>query len=153
MKKIFVILVALIGFGISANAQTYTNNKLFGNEKLGIYHTVKDGQDVVFTKHFLSFDNLTNNNLRVTYKATCNLWVIKGTTTTTPEKFTYTRTIYVKPKDRTIDMFLDSDSDRRPLWNYVQRNNGRFDENVRIVLVDFELINYGVENKNYETTY
>lgn len=148
MKKIILVLFAIIGFCCNVSAQNYSNVELFQNEKLGIFHTVKNGNDALPGEHYVSFDNYTNNNLRVTYKVNVRVIVIK---TRSYKDFTYTETVYIKPKGSAIDLFWNN----RDVYNYLQSNSGSqwFTDTCRLLFNNFELVNYGVEQKNYETSY
>ena len=150
MKRVLMALVAFMGICLGATAQNFTYKEFFKNEKLGIFHAVMDRLDPFLYKHSISFNNYTNNNIRVTYKAHVRAWVVQGNSSSTPKDFTYTSTIYIQPNNSVNDCFDDNNSVR----DYLRRNGGYSKiDNARVLLVDFELINYGVENKNYETTY
>lgn len=147
MKRILFITFMAICASIATIAQGYSNQELFRNEKLGIYHTVKTG-DLVPGGHYISFNNYTNNNLRVTYKAKVR---VVDKTSRTYRDFTYTKTIYAKPKGSFLDFLYDTNE----VMNHIVSisKDPYFENFCHLMLMDFELINFGIENKNYETTY
>lgn len=86
--------------------------------------------------------------MRVTYKATVRVIVVRNSSY---KDFTYTNTQYIKPKSCKLDHFWDNQS----VMNYIQNVsvNQWYGDACRLLFSDFELVNYGVEQKNYETTY
>lgn len=147
MKRILFITFMAICASFAIIAQNYRYQELFRNEKLGIFHTVKTG-DLVPGGHYLLIDNYTNNNLRVTYKAKVR---VVNKVSRTYRDFTYTKTVYAKPKDSFLDHFYDTTE----VMNHIISisKDAYFENYCNLMLMDFELINFGVENKNYETTY
>ena len=145
MKHLLICFLVLC-VGITNHAYG-ENHELFKNDKVGIFHWIKSG-DLVPSGHFLIFDNYTNNNLRVTYKVTVRV-VVKASRTY--QDITYTATAYIKPRDR----YLDSMWGQQDVWTFIENHSADmyFEKNFHLMLRDFELINYGIEKKNYETAY
>ena len=78
MKKLFVMLVALIGFGISANAQVSfrTTQKLCDDKGYAI-EFYRDGTCVYYNsdnKRFEGTYTLTNNNKEIVIKVGCGTY-------------------------------------------------------------------------------
>lgn len=146
MKKLLLILSLIFIVCINTHAQQYKNIEKFRNEKLGIFHTIKSG-DLVPFGHFLSFDNYTNNNIRVTYKVTVRVILKKKSTF---RDFSYTKTTYINPKSSNVDHFIED-----AIMDFINRNSDDiyYENYCSLMLRDFELINFGVEKKNYETSY
>lgn len=150
MKRLS-LLISVIIICVNVVAQNYNNIELFRNEKLGVFHTIKlDGVvagDALPLGHYVSFDNYTNNNIRVTYKVTVRVLLKKKSSF---KDFTYTNTVYIKPKSSTIDFLTDNG-----ILDFMQSNSPDMyiENHCGLLLRDFDMINYGVEKKNYETSY
>lgn len=150
MKRIILFIIAITGVCISMFAQNYVDRELFKNEKLGIFHTIKDGKDAMFMSHYLTFENYTNYKIRVTYKAKVRVFGVQKDRRR--KEFTYTNTVYVKPNSVTLDDFW---AFNKEIQNFISSlsEDIYFENYCRLLFLDFELINYGVDKKNYETTY
>ena len=148
MKRFLYLLTVITGFSISLAGQNRMYYEQFKNEKLGIFHTVKGDRDATPGDHYLLFENYTNNNIRVTYKTTVRVF---GVNTTGYKDFKYTNTVYIKPKDNVLDFFWDDPSVKKYMISV--SGNQMYNIACRVLLIDFELINYGVEQKNYETSF
>lgn len=140
-----ILILYVVIACVSASAQTYSYIKQFKTEKVGVFHTIKNGQDLVPGEHYLLFANYTNNNLRVTYKVTVRVISKKARKA---RDYTYTSTVYVKPNGQSLDFFYDDGN----IMNYLN-SQGDWFNNCHILFLNFEMINFGVEKKNYETTY
>ena len=136
-------MVVLIGFGISAFAQTSSyEDKIFENEKLLIYVQRINGRCIGDKGYqwfaWLYIVNKTNNEMRVSVKYSDVYKDGRGNN--------YTRSI---PKSETVTLRGKEAKSFQALAESSRAANcegHNFIENV-------ELINYAVKEKNYETTW
>jgi len=138
MKKLFIIFC----FCFCVNfcySQSY-DVSLFKNEKLSILKWVKRSliicpqSNKYYEQPSIVFENKTNNNIRVKYKATV-------TFTATEETVSYEETIIIPPEGSELDVLAARNPNIEMMYCTI------------VVLNSFELINYAVEEKNHETTW
>lgn len=152
MKRLLLFLLSIFVCINSMAQKTYAEQ--FKNEKLGVWHVEdKKGSRVWPCRHYLLFENFTNNNMRVKYK-------VKGRVldchTSESVDFSYTATKFLKPKDCKTDNFIDPDYTEDIctfLFEHCKDGHCSVSYDCQLLFFDFELINYGVEKKNYETEY
>lgn len=153
MKRLLLFLLSIF-VCINSMAQWASYAKQFENEKLGVWHVEKEIDSNVWPgRHFLLFENFTSNNMRVQYKVAGRVFDCH---TLEQLDFSYTRTIFLKPKGSQVDTFLDPSYNKNVhkfLHEHCKDGHSTVSHDCQLLLFDFELINYGVEKKNYETEY